>query len=127
MDPYAEQFWSFTTKNELRLQQCGDCGGMRWPPAAVCDGCLSASYKWVEVTGAAKLVSWVTFRRQYFPQYPPPHTAIVVELGEGPLFVSALDDERVAELHEGMEMELGWKPSQDRHGEYNLPVFRPRP
>ena len=26
MDPYAEQFWAYTLKNELRLQKCSDCG-----------------------------------------------------------------------------------------------------
>ena len=26
MDLYAEQFWAFTRRKELRLQQCAQCG-----------------------------------------------------------------------------------------------------
>jgi uncharacterized OB-fold protein len=41
MDPYAEQFWAYTQKKELRLQKCSDCGKFRWPPGPTCDKCLS--------------------------------------------------------------------------------------
>ena|SRR5712692_10385039 len=125
MDPYAAQFWEFTSGEELRLQRCDACGAMRWPPAAVCDQCLSADYTWAIVTGRARLISWVTFHRQYFPEYPPPHSAITVELEEGPLFVSTVADETVDELSNGMRMELAWVEGSDRFGEFRLPVFRP--
>ncbi|NKC13753.1 MAG: hypothetical protein GKR94_16665 [Gammaproteobacteria bacterium] len=34
------------------------------------------------------MLSWTTSRRSYFQEYPAPYTAIVLELDEGPLFVS---------------------------------------
>src|SRR6266487_2084823 len=86
MDPQAAQFWEFTKNQEFRLQRCSECGGFRWPPAAVCSQCLSEEYIWTPVSGEGRLLSWVTFRRQYFPEYPPPHRVVVVELDEGPLF-----------------------------------------
>ncbi len=125
MDPYAERFWEFTGQQELRLQQCGDCGRFRWPPGPICDGCLSEDYAWEEVSGQGTLLTWVTYRRQYFPQYPTPHTVLIVELDEGPLFVTQPLDLEADGLRDGLAMELDWLDGEDRHGEYRLPVFRP--
>ena len=125
MDPYAEEFWSYTQEKELRLQRCAECSEWRWPAAAVCPACLSEEYQWAQVSGTGKLLTWVTFERQYFPEYPPPHTAVMVELDEGPLFISTPVDVQDEALSDGMPMVLDWADAEDRHGEYNLPVFRP--
>jgi FkbM family methyltransferase len=50
---------------------------------------------------------------------------IVLELDEGPLFVSWPVDVEVAKLSEGMVLSLRWTDGQDKFGEYNLPVFGP--
>src|SRR5262249_44786239 len=88
LDPYAEQFWEFTTHKEFRLQQCSDCEQFRWPPAPVCDRCLSEAFEWMPATGRGMLLSWVIFRRQYFHEYPSGHHAGLIELDEGPLFIT---------------------------------------
>jgi hypothetical protein len=125
MDPYAEQFWQFTKAKELRLQRCANCGKFRWPPSAACDACLSEDYDWSAVSGAGSLLSWTTFHRGYFPEYPPPHTTVVLELDEGPLFVSYPVGIEPSQLAEGMRLELRWEDAEDKFGEYNLPVFGP--
>jgi uncharacterized OB-fold protein len=125
MDPYAAQFWEFTKDKELRLQKCSTCGKYRWPPSAICDGCLSEEYEWTELSGAGRVISWTTFHRAYFPEYPAPHTNIVLELDEGPLFVAFPVGIDASELKEGMRLELRWEDAEDRFGEYNLPVFGP--
>ena len=51
MDPYAEQFWAYTQKKELRLQKCSDCGKFRWPPGPTCDKCLSDEAEWAAIAG----------------------------------------------------------------------------
>jgi len=88
MDPYAEQFWAFTRDKELRLQQCSGCGKFRWSPGPTCDRCLSDNFEWRAIRGTGKVLSWTTLHRGYFPEYPPPHTVVALELDEGPLFVS---------------------------------------
>ena len=125
MDPYAERFWEFTGQRELRLQRCTECDRFRWPPGPICDGCLSEDYDWSEVSGRGTLLTWVTYRRPYFPEYPAPHTVIMVELEEGPLFVTQPYELDTDGLRDGLAMELDWLDGEDGHGEYQLPVFRP--
>ena len=125
MDPYAEQFWAFTRERELRLQQCAACGKFRWPPGPTCDRCLSDDFTWAPLSGRATVLSWTTFHRGYFPEYPPPHTIVALELAEGPLFISFPVGLEPSELREGMTLELRWADGTDRFGDYNLPVFGP--
>ncbi len=125
LDPYAQQFWDFTKEQQFRLQRCSECGKYRWPPAPVCDECLSEAYEWTPASGRGKVISWVTFRRQYFPEYPPPHQVVMVELEEGPLFISNPVEMDGAALADGLPVTLTWVDGHDRFGDYNLPVFRP--
>jgi uncharacterized OB-fold protein len=130
LDPYAEQFWAFTKDKDFRLQQCAECGKFRWPPSPTCDRCLSETFEWAQAAGRGTLLSWVIFRRQYFHEYPSGHPACIIELDEGPLFISIPVDasgEPVkdgAGLRDGLRMELDWVDGKDEFGEYFLPVFR---
>ena len=104
--------------------------GMRqvhWPAGPTCDQCLSDATEWASIAGTGKVLSWTTFRRGYFPEYPTPHTVIVLELNEGPLFVSYPVDIDVSNLREGMVLSLRWVDGEDKFGVYNLPVFGPAP
>ena len=125
MDLYAEQFWAFTRQKELRLQKCAECGKFRWPPGPTCDRCLADGFEWSALSGVATVLSWTTFRRGYFDEYPPPHTVVALELAEGPLFISYPVEIDTRELSEGMVLELRWADGSDRFGEYHLPVFGP--
>lgn len=125
MDPYARQFWNYTQQKEFRLQKCSGCGKFRWPPGPTCDHCLSDAYEWAAMNGRGKVLSWTTFHRAYFPEYPAPHTSIVLELDEGPLFVSYPVGIAVNQLREGMVLSLRWTDGADKYGDYNLPVFGP--
>ena len=125
MDPYAQAFWAYTQKKEFRLQQCSECHKFRWPPGPSCDHCLSDQFAWALMKGRGKVLSWTTFHRAYFPEYPAPHTSIVLELDEGPLFVSYPVGIDAAKLREGMVLTLQWTDGEDKFGQYHLPVFGP--
>jgi uncharacterized OB-fold protein len=77
------------------------------------------------MTGRGKVLSWTTFHRTYFPEYPAPHTSMVLELDEGPLFVAYPVGIDAAQLHEGMVLTLQWTDGEDQFGQYHLPVFGP--
>jgi uncharacterized protein len=125
MDPLAAQFWAFTKASEFRLQRCDECGKFRWPPAPVCDGCLSEGFTWTLVSGRGAVLSWVVFHRQYFSEYPSGHIVVSLELDEGPIFITIPRELGDQPLAGGLEMELTWEACSDRFGDYNLPVFRP--
>jgi hypothetical protein len=84
-----------------------------------------ATATWTPVSGRGKLLSWVTFRRQYFGEYPSGHVVVSLELEEGPLCITIPRELGDRALADDLEMELAWEESVDRFGEYNLPVFRP--
>jgi hypothetical protein len=48
----------------------------------------------------------------------------MVELDEGPLFISTPLGVEDGALSDGMRMQLAWVDAEDRYGEYRLPVFR---
>ena len=116
-------FWEFTKKHELRFQKCDDCGKYIWPPAPVCDKCLSWKLSWTEVKGTGEVRAWVIFHRQYFPELPPPVPVILVELAEGPLILSNPLDIPVKQLKESMKVKLSWLDCEDKQGQFGLPVF----
>ena len=124
MDAFAQRFWEFTRQRELRLQRCGECGRFRWPPGPVCDGCISEDYEWAEVSGRATLLSWVIYHRPYFPQYPAPHTVLMVELDEGPRMMTNLVE--VEPTPEALPVDLPLEiVYDDVTDEVTLAKFRP--
>src|SRR5207247_9037943 len=71
MDPYAEQFWTFTLSRELRLQQCSACGKFRWPPGPTCDRGLPDAFAGCPTRGKATVLAWAAFPRGHLPAAPP--------------------------------------------------------
>ena len=69
------------------------------------------------------MLSWTTFHRGYFPEYPAPHTILALELAEGPLFISYPVGLQPGALREGMILVVQWADGSDRFGDYSLPVF----
>jgi hypothetical protein len=51
---------------------------------------------------------------------------IVVELDEGPLFVTNPHGVDVDELEEGSPLQLAFLECEDVHGRFQLPVFGPQ-
>lgn len=105
----------------MALQQCGNCGHVRYPAAERCPECLSAETQWVAVSGKATLLSWCTFHRRYLEAFPPPHTVAVARLAEGPLFVAMLLDGHPPDGASGADLEIVYVKDSEGHV---LPAFR---
>src|SRR5262249_24362197 len=107
-------------ERELRLQQCEDCGGWRFPDSAVCPSCLSPRATWRTAAGRGTLWSWVVMHRAYLPTFPfaPPYVVGLVELEEGPLVASRFD------LETALGLELPVEASFEAVGERTILTFR---
>jgi uncharacterized protein len=116
-------FWSYCNSGEFRLQRCSDCHGYLWPPSPVCDECLSDKLNWEVVSGRGRIVSNCTYHRRYYEECQPPWDVILIELEEGPRFISNPKGIPREGLREGTEVRVTFIPCEDRHGQFQLPVF----
>jgi len=127
-DAHDRRFWEYCAAGELRMQRCAACAKLAWPPAGQddhCDACGGNQFSWERLSGRGRLRSFCTFERQYYPECPPPWTVILVELEEGPLFISDPQGFGPEDAREGMPLALAFLACVDEHGEFRLPVFAP--
>ena len=124
LGPGHDRFWEYCAKGELRLQHCAACGKFSWPVVQLCEYCGSADWHWQRCSGNGQLVSWSTFERDYYQGViPTPYDNILVELEEGPLFLSNPKDFTWRDAKPGMPVKLAFIDCEDSAGVFALPVF----
>lgn len=98
--------WQGARQRELRVQKCGDCGALRYPPAKHCPSCLSEKSGWVTLAGTGEVWSFTTFHRAYFKGFEAemPYTVVLVKTDEGPLLYSNLVGVRREDIRIGMRV-----------------------
>lgn len=99
-------FWEAAFKGELRMQQCGSCGHVRFPPSLQCPRCLSDDATWARMSGRGRIYSWVVVHQSQHPAFNPdaPYNVVIVELDEGPRLHGNLVGGD--EIHIGMAVEV---------------------
>lgn len=122
LEPLSRPFWEHARRGQLVVQACGSCGHLHMPPTCVCPQCLGKELVWKQVSGRGKLVSWVVFHRAYWPAFKSelPYNVCLVQLDEGPLFVSNLIDADAAALEVGKSVTVTFDRVTD---EVTLPKF----
>jgi uncharacterized protein len=85
------RMWDLLSTGRLHLQRCTVCEHVRFPPGPVCPACQRDRAEWLAVAGSGSVLSWVTFRRQYFDGIEPPHVVVAAELAEGPILLADFD------------------------------------
>ena len=124
LGPGHDTFWEWCGKGELRLQRCSACGALPWPVVKACEKCGGNAFSWQAMSGRGTLVSWCTFERDYYHGLLPiPWETILVELEEGPLFLSNPQGFTWREARLGLPVRLAFKSCEDKAGRYRLPVF----
>lgn len=119
-----DDFWAWCGKGELRLQRCGACNRLSWPVVRACEHCGGAELSWERMSGHGKIVSWCTFDQDYYGGVlPTPYDAILVELEEGPLFISNPKGFTERDIEMGMPVTLDFIDCEDVAGPFRLPVF----
>jgi len=85
-DEESVGFWAGTAAGELRMQECGSCGSLRFPPQVMCPECQSTDRSWRAVSGRGTIWSFVVVHPPVLPAYAPytPYPVVTVALAEKP-------------------------------------------
>ncbi len=126
--PFANEdtvaYWEACKREELRLQKCGDCGHLRFPPSVLCPRCLSESFAWEKMSGRGKVYTWIIVHR---PQHPvfydeAPYNVVIIELDEGPRLHSRIVGCPNEDIRIGMPVEVVFEKKND---DVTMPYFKP--
>ncbi len=117
-------FWEGCRKHFLQFQRCAVCGQVRWPPSRFCPQCHTDETRWIRASGRGKVYSHVVYRVVYHPAFATdiPYVVAVVQLVEGPLFLSNIVGCDPEQVFCGMEVIVTW---EDVTPTLSLPKFRP--
>jgi uncharacterized OB-fold protein len=118
-------YWEAAHKGELRLQRCGECSHVRFPPSVLCPRCLSETASWVALSGRGVVFSWIVVHQSQHPAFnaDAPYNVAIVELEEGPRLHTSLVECPNDQIRIGLPVEVVFERVND---EISLPKFRPR-
>ena len=120
-----DAFWEGCQHGELRLQRCTGCKTVAWPVTAACDHCGGTGFALETMSGAGKVISWCSFEQDYYRgMMPVPYDTIMVELAEGPMFISNPADFGGEDIRFEMPVTVDFIDCEDSAGAFRLPVFR---
>lgn len=117
-------FWEGGLHGELRLQRCGNCGHLRYPVSAICPRCLSGQARWEALSGRGTVLSYTVFQRAYHDTWREqvPYVAALIELDEGPVFLSNVVGVPAAQVQVGQRVAVVFGR---RSPDAALPQFTP--
>ncbi len=118
----TKEFWEGCKEKRLRFQQCVSCGHVRWPPSNLCPRCHSMEARWIEASGRGRIHTFTVYQMAFHPFWKGkiPYITAVVELEEGPRFLSNIVGAHPSRLACDMPVEVVWEEA----GEYFVPRFR---
>ncbi len=119
-------FWDGCKEHKLLFQKCLNCGLLRWPPSIICPNCHSNDTEVVEGTGKGKIYTYAVYHQAYHPGFESevPYITAVIELEDGPHFLSNIIGCEPDEVECDMPVEVAW---EDITREFSLPKFKPVP
>ena len=84
IDDDGAPFFEYAARGELRMQTCGDCGEVRFPPRPMCPHCQSTASEWKLMSGHGTVWSFAVPHPPLLPDYAAvaPYPVVVVELAE---------------------------------------------
>jgi uncharacterized OB-fold protein len=118
----TREFWEGCREKRLRFQKCKDCGHVRWPASNLCPECHSFEFTWIDSSGRGRVHTFVVYHMAFHPGWREklPYITAVVELDEGPRFLSNIVESDPQALSCGAPVEVIW----DKAGEFFVPRFK---
>jgi uncharacterized protein len=116
-----DAYHRFLRKDELRCQQCSDCGHVRPPASWLCPECLSESFEWAAMSGRAEVRTFVWYLEDLLDtRYATdwawrevPYNVAIVKLAEGPELITNIEDSVFGELKAGQAVRPRFVPISD--------------
>lgn len=121
--PETQHFWDGCKAGELRLQRCGDCSDVYFPPRPFCPNCSSKNVTVFKASGRGTLYSYIINHRPH-PAWDAPYAIAAVKLAEGPVLMSNIvgcpqtPEALVLDMPLSVMFEL-------QNDEISLPLFTP--
>jgi uncharacterized OB-fold protein len=117
-------FWEAAKEERFLIARCQDCGRSHHYPRPFCPYCWSERVEWEQASGRATLYTYSTV---YVNDMAPfaeqlPYVAAVVDLEEGPRFMTTIVDVEPSELRIGQPLEVAYRQIDE---DLTVPVFRP--
>lgn len=118
----TKEFWEGCRKHELRLQQCGKCGKIRYPAGYLCPECLSEEYEWVSVEPKGTLYSYIKMVKPFHPSMAEkvPYYVATVDLNCGARILMNASVDDGDEMKCGDSVVVGWEDGET----YSRPIAR---
>jgi uncharacterized OB-fold protein len=121
--PDTRPFWDAAEEGRLRIQRCRQCTRYYFYPRRFCRYCASPDVEWVDVSGRARLLSYVINRRPLPGAEAFSPVIAVVELQEGPTMLTNVVD--VDPVPENLPLDLPLTVAFQQRGRTAVPVFKP--
>jgi len=117
-------YWEGARNDTLLLQQCSDCGTLRFFPRYLCTECGSDNTDWVEAAGRGTIHSFTVVHRAAFPEFQErtPYVVALIDLEEGPRMMTNIVGSDALEVAIGDAVTVEF---EDRGGDgAKVPQFR---
>ncbi|MGD8809489.1 MAG: Zn-ribbon domain-containing OB-fold protein [Gammaproteobacteria bacterium] len=124
VNPDSAPYWEGARNDKLLLQQCGDCGALRFFPRYLCTECGSDKTDWSEVSGRGTVQSFTIVHRAAFPEFQAqtPYVVALIDLEEGPRMMTNIvgDDALSVEIGDAVMVAFEARGSEGA----KVPQFR---
>ena len=120
-------FWEGCAAGELRIQRCGNCDAVQFPPRSRCGGCGSDRLDWVSVEPRGEVYSFTVVHRAPITSFRPdvPYVVALVDVAPGARLMLNVSGCDVAQVHIGMAVRIDFE-TRDGDGEsIQIPVAKP--
>lgn len=116
-------FWDGCKKQKLLFQKCSNCYLIRWPPSVICPKCYSRDTEIMEAVGRGKIYTYAVYHKVYHHGFTDdvPYVTAVIQLEEGPHFLSNIVDCKPEQLNCDLPVEIVWESIP---GGFSLPKFK---
>lgn len=122
--PWSQPFWDAARQRRLVLRTCLDCSHVDHPPYLYCTACGSDRHEWRTARGTATLVAYAVNTYSVPAAFIEdlPYALAIVKLAEGPQMISNIVECNLAELRNGMALEVVFHEAAQG---FVLPKWRP--